>query len=157
MNSICQDKIIPQGLLQCELSNHHIFSLRVIGIVFNLIIMSWKTKWINRVSSVRLHYNTRKWKIQVSFEIPHEISEIVTLVQLMDSVGNLNHSVSIVCYWVLGSNSKKGIPLTLYSSNLVCSTSEGRVMFAVFVALFHAVRYINNTGKIKVAEYLIAE
>ena len=35
---------------------------------------------------------------EVSFDIIHDISENVTLVQLMDAVGDANHAVSIVGY-----------------------------------------------------------
>ena len=49
------------------------------------------------------------------FEILHEISEHFTLVQLMDSVGNVIHAVIIVGYWIFDSNYKKAFPLTLDS------------------------------------------
>ena len=45
----------------------------------------------------RLHYSSKKLK-KVQFNIIHDISENVTLVQLMDSIGNVNHAVSIVVY-----------------------------------------------------------
>ena len=51
----------------------------------------------------RLYYNIKKWK-KGQFDILHEISENVTLAQLMDSVGNVNHAVSIFGYWEFYSN-----------------------------------------------------
>ena len=38
-----------------------------------------------------IHCNIKKCKKQGSFDIIHEISENVTLVQLMDTVGDVNH------------------------------------------------------------------
>ena len=54
------------------------------------------------------------------FDILHAISENVTVVQLMNSVGNVNHTLSIADYWILDSNYKKTLLLTLYSLNLIC-------------------------------------
>ena len=47
--------------------------------------------------------------------------------------------------------------LTLNSLNLVSSALEVEVMFAVFEKVFRAVRYINNTGKLKISDPLITE
>ena len=53
------------------------------------------------------HYKINKWIRQVSFEIINDIIKIVTLVQLMDTVVNVNHAVIIVGYWIFYSNYKK--------------------------------------------------
>ena len=95
-----------------------------------------------------LHYNINKQK-RGQFDIIHDISEKIALVQLMDSVGNVNHAMSIFGYRTFDSTYKKALPLTLDSLNLICSTLLGEVMFDMFEKLFHAVRYINNTGKLK--------
>ena len=47
------------------------------------------------------------------FDILREISENVTLVELMESFGNVNHEVSIVVYWIYDTNKKKALPLKL--------------------------------------------
>ena len=86
------------------------------------------------------------------FEIPHDISDNVSLVQLMDSVVNINHAVSIVSYFIFDSNYKKALPLTLDSLILICSPSVGEETFAVFGSVFHAVRYINNRGKLNISD-----
>ena len=39
-----------------------------------------------------------------SFDILTDLSEHVTLVQLMDSLGNANNSISVVGYWIFDSN-----------------------------------------------------
>ena len=43
-----------------------------------------------------LQYNLRIWKKNDDFDILNEISEDVTLVQLMDSLVNVNHAMSVV-------------------------------------------------------------
>ena len=50
----------------------------------------------------------------------------------MDTLGNFNHTVSIVGYWVFDSDYKKALLLALDSLNLICSPSVGEVMFAMF-------------------------
>ena len=42
-----------------------------------------------------------------SYDILANISEHVTLVQLMDSLVNVNHAISVVGYWIFDSNYEK--------------------------------------------------
>ena len=49
------------------------------------------------------------------FDILNNISEYVTLVQLMDSLGNFNHAISIVGYWIFES---KHNDLLYFDSNI---------------------------------------
>ena len=56
-----------------------------------------------------LQYNMTIWKKNNAFGIPNDICEYVTLVQLMDSLGNLNHAISIVGYWIFYSSYGKAI------------------------------------------------
>ena len=44
----------------------------------------------------KLRYNLSIWKKQFAFGILNGISKYVTLVQLMDSLGNINYAISIV-------------------------------------------------------------
>ena len=53
-----------------------------------------------------LQYNLIVLKKNDDFDILNEISEDATLVQLMDSLGNVNHAISIVGYWIFYSNYK---------------------------------------------------
>ena len=46
-----------------------------------------------------------------SFDIFTYISEHVTLVQLMDSLGNVKNAFSVVGYWILDSNYEKSLVL----------------------------------------------
>ena len=48
-----------------------------------------------------LYHNTNKFKHKYYYEILNYISEHVTLLNLMDSLGNENHAISIVGYWIL--------------------------------------------------------
>ena len=43
-----------------------------------------------------LRYNLTIWKKNDAFDILNDISENVTLVQLMDSIVNVNHDISIL-------------------------------------------------------------
>ena len=56
-----------------------------------------------------LRYNLTIWRENDAFNILNGISENVTLVQLMDSIGNVNHAISIVDYWIFDSNYRKAL------------------------------------------------
>ena len=43
-----------------------------------------------------LQYNLKIWKKNDDFDILNDISEELTLVQLMESLGDVNHSTSVV-------------------------------------------------------------
>ena len=51
-----------------------------------------------------------KWKIKGGFDILNDISERFTLVKFMDTVGNLNHAVSIVGHWIFYSDYLMALP-----------------------------------------------
>ena len=59
------------------------------------------------------------------FDILNYISENVTLVQLMDTLANVNCAISIVGYWIFDSNYEKALCLEKESLGLVCSPSVG--------------------------------
>ena len=48
-----------------------------------------------KIGEPRVCYSLRKYKNMGSYDILKEISEHVTLVQLMDYLGNLNHAISV--------------------------------------------------------------
>ena len=52
----------------------------------------------------RVRYSLMKYKRKVSYNILSDISENVTLVQLMDFLGNVTHNISVVGYWIFDSN-----------------------------------------------------
>ena len=59
-----------------------------------------------------LRYNLTIWKKIYAFDILNFISEYVTLVQLMDSLRNVNRTISIVGHWIFDSSYKKALFLT---------------------------------------------
>ena len=80
----------------------------------------------------KLRYNLTIWKLNDAFDILNEISENVTLVQLIESLGNMNHAISIVGYWIFYSNYKKALCLTQESLDVICSPSIGEEPVANF-------------------------
>ena len=54
-----------------------------------------KIKEINR-GETKVHYSLVKFNQKDTYTILEDISKNVTLVQLMDSLGNLNHSISVL-------------------------------------------------------------
>ena len=56
-----------------------------------------------------------KWKKTGTFDILNNISEYVTLVKLMDLLGNANHAVSVVGEWIFDSNVQKGLAIEYLS------------------------------------------
>ena len=83
--------------------------------------------WVNGISIISLIIEK-----QGSSEILHEICEIFILTQLMATVGNVNHVVNIVAYWIFDSNYKNTLMLTLYSFNIICSPLVVEELFSMF-------------------------
>ena len=104
----------------------------------NVIFKSEKT--IQR--KPRVYYIPRKYKQKGSYDILENISGNVNLVQLMDSLGDVNHAISVVGYWVLESNYKKSLVINRASLDMICAPYIGEEQFAVFETVFTAVRYI---------------
>ena len=59
-----------------------------------------------------LRYNLTIWRENDNFDILNEIIDNVTLVQLMESLGNVNHYISIIWNWIFDSNYRKALCLT---------------------------------------------
>ena len=70
----------------------------------------------------------------------------------MESVGNVNHAVSIVRYWISDPNYKHALLLKIDSLNLIYSPTEGEGTFSVFETVFHTVIYTSKKGKLKITE-----
>ena len=69
--------------------------------IFKIRIHSANTIMKNRIKikvEQNLQYNLTIWKKNNYFDILNEISEDVTLVQLMNSLGNVNHAISVIGY-----------------------------------------------------------
>ena len=83
-----------------------------------------------------LQYNLTIWKKNDDFDILNGISEYVTLVQLMESLVNLNHAISIVGYWIIDSNYEKALCLTQESLDMICSPSIDEDLVETFQSVF---------------------
>ena len=59
-----------------------------------------------------LQYNLTVWKKSDALYILNDISENGTLVQLMNSLGDVNHDISIVGHCIFDSNNKEALCLT---------------------------------------------
>ena len=131
-----------------DIFTNTIVNLKVIRIGLYFPLVSFHTKWRIQLGSVFV-LTLRNWK-KGQFAILRDISENVTLVQIMEGVGNVIHAVSIVSYWILGLNYKKALPLIINTLNIIRSASVWEGMLDVFESVFHTVRYINNTGKLNI-------
>ena len=96
-----------------------------------------------------VYYILRKYKKKGYSDIRKDISEHVTLVQLMDSLGNVNHAISVVGYCIFDSNYKKALVLNRESLDRICDPSFREELAAKFETVFSAVRYICFDAKLK--------
>ena len=62
-----------------------------------------KNKKINR-DETKVHYNLIKYNKKGLYKILEYISKHVTLVQMINSLGNVNHAISVVGNWISESN-----------------------------------------------------
>ena len=74
--------------LESEVGNRNVFVDAIL-----------KNKELNK-GVAKMHYSVVKYKKKLSYDILKDISEIVTLFQLMYYSVNLNHSISVVGYWI---------------------------------------------------------
>ena len=97
----------------------------------------------------RVHYKLIKYKKMGDYKILEDISENVTLVQLMDSIVNVNHAISVVGNWVFDSKCERALVLNKASLEMICAPSVGEEQNAIFEKVYYAVRYILNESKFK--------
>ena len=64
-------------------------------------------------SEIKVHYNLIKYKKKGLYKDLEDISEHVTLVQLMYSLGNVIDAISVVGYWIFDSNYEKSPVLNM--------------------------------------------
>ena len=79
-----------------------------------------------------IRYNMRVLHKKDAFDLLNNISKYVTLVQLMESLGNMNHDIIIVRYWIFDSNYEKALCLTQESLDAICYLSIGEKKVATF-------------------------
>ena len=96
-----------------------------------------------------MHYNLIKYKNKGRYKILEDISKHVTIVQLMYSLGNVNHAISVVGKWIFDSNYEKALVLNRASLDIICTPYIGEVQAAKFESFFTAVRYIYSREELK--------
>ena len=99
---------------------------------------------LRQIGEQHLRHNLKKWKNKGDSDILNGISENFTLVQLMYTLGNVNHAISIVGYWIFDSNYKKKLFITRESLDLICSPSFGEEQIVKFETVFYSVRYLRS-------------
>ena len=77
------------------------------------------------VCEARVKYNLIKYKKMHEYKILEDISENFTLIQLMYSLGNVNHAIGIVGNWIFDSNYEKALVLNRASLDMICAPSVG--------------------------------
>ena len=68
----------------------------------------------------------------VSYDILTNISEHVNLFHLMNYLGNLNHAISVVGYWIFDSNDENALVLNRESLDMICDPYVGEKQEATF-------------------------
>ena len=66
-----------------------------------------------------------KYKNKGSYDILIDISENITLAQLTDYLGNVNHATSVFGYYIFDSNYKKELVLNRESLDMIFAPSVG--------------------------------
>ena len=73
----------------------------------------------------KVHYSLVKYKKKGYYVIMKDIIEHVNLVQLMGSLGNVNHAISVVGCWIFDSNYKKTLVLNREPLAMICAPYVG--------------------------------
>ena len=79
-----------------------------------------------------LYYNLKNYKQKNSFNILNNMGENVTLVQLLNYLGNGNHSISVVGYWIFDTNYEKTLVLNRKSNNKSLSLKQCFMLLDTF-------------------------
>ena len=96
-----------------------------------------------------MHYSLERIKKKGEYDILKNISANVTLVQLMDSLGNINHAISVVGSWIFDSNYERALVLNKESLDMIFAPSVGEEQAASFEKVHYSFRYISNEAKLK--------
>ena len=83
------------------------------------------------------------------YDILKNIIANVTLVQLMDSLGNVNHDISVLGSWIFDSNYERSLVLNKESLDMICAPYIVEEQAARFETFYYAVRFISNEEKLK--------
>ena len=97
----------------------------------------------------RVHYKLIKFKKMGDYKILEDISANFTLVQFMDSIGNVNHAISVVGSWIFDSNYERALLFNKASLDIICVPFVGEEQADIFEKVYYAVRYIYIGGQLK--------
>ena len=97
----------------------------------------------------RVHYKLMKYKRMGDSKILEDIGANVTLVQLMDSLVNVNHAISVVGNCIFESKYEKALVLNRASLDMICAPSVGEEQDSMFEKVYYAVRYIYIGAQLK--------
>ena len=67
----------------------------------------------------------------------------------MNSIGDVNHAISVVGSWIFDSNYERALVLNKVSLDMICAPSVGEEQAAKIEKVYYAVRYIFNEEKLK--------
>ena len=88
------------------------------------------------------------YKNKLSFDILNNISDHVTLVQLEDSSGNVNHAIIIKWCLIYNWNYKRALTLMREYVDIICYPSKYEiVMYAELKDISYSVRYKKPLAK----------
>ena len=93
-----------------------------------------------------MYYSLKIYKKMGSYDILPDKSEHVTLVQLMDYLGNANRAIINVWCWIFDSNYEKSLVLNREWLDMICAPSVDEEKVVDFETVFTAVRYIHWTA-----------
>ena len=97
----------------------------------------------------KVHYSLIEYKQKVTDKYLEDISKNFTLVQLMDSLGNVNHASSVVGNCIFDSNYEKALVINRASLDMIFAPSFGEEQAAKFELVFTAVRYIRSAAQLQ--------
>ena len=97
----------------------------------------------------RVHYKLIKYKKMGDYKILEDISANVTLFQLMDSLVNVNHAISVVGCWIFDSNYERALVLNSASLDMIFAPSVGEEQDAMFEKVYYSVIYIYIGSQLK--------
>ena len=98
---------------------------------------------------VRVHHQLIKYKKKGEYKILEDINANVTLVQLMYSLINVNHAISVVGNWIFDSNYEGALVPNRASLDMIFFPSVGEEQNAIFEKVYYAVRCVFNEAKLK--------
>ena len=67
----------------------------------------------------------------------------------MDSLGKVNHAISVFGYWIFDSNYEKTLVINRESLDIIFALYVGEEQVSKFETVFNSVRFIHLTSQLK--------